>query len=354
VRLLWAENLILNEGECVPSIVVRLAPHGKLWPTEFARLTLEMRNCQSPENVARDRGAVLRLADAAGIDPQHLVANSWIQDGATFNILGRRVPQDWVVTRTQRIAPSSLIHDAERWIRTPWQIAALPCDLSTGEVLRTRCWKCGGDLRWPNHNYLAWCGCLANQALAPFRRVPDDVLAAARDLGGLFDLGPRPLIPAAFARLDDAALFALISWFGYFGDLVDGAWLRPSAVNAAKGFQTMKQWPSSFDRVLLRSIESERPGLASISNTNRTRIMSELMLTIDRAGSPEAVAILRQRAEQVLQVPADEKTIEDIILRPALDITLREAATKSQTRRQRISAMRSSHDRTSVRARSSN
>lgn len=301
-KALWAEDFTPRPGECVASIAVRLAPHGRLTPRELIRYALNMPNRPLARLPASING-IERLAQLGGLQVEELAPNAWIETPAGYRILGREVPESWVETSRRRIAPGALARDGdEPYIRTLWQISALACDPDTGEALRSRCWNCSSGLTWQETRTIYECPCGADQREAPVRRVPEDVLVNSQELAGFFGYGPSPRLPAPFSSLPEPALFHLLGWFGYFSELREGAQLRPSAVNAARGYRAFKRWPASFDAILAATLMdyANPPEAASVSV--RTRTMGQLMSAVARAGSPEAVAILRERAERVLGV----------------------------------------------------
>jgi TniQ len=346
-KALWTENFRPCPGECVASIAVRLAPHGLLTPQELVRKALKYPTLPLALLPARN-GPIERLARLTGLQAEELARNGWIQTLAGYRMLGREVPADWVETGSCRFAPGVLARDGgEPHIRTLWQIAALACDPDSGEALRSRCWKCGSAMTWQTRLTVCECDCGADQRAAPIRLVPQDVALASRELATFFDYESRPLVPVSFDSLPEPALFSLLGWFGYFSDLREGARLRPSAVNAAKGYQALKRWPASFDEVLISTLRDFVEQAESASRSLRIWTMAQLMTVIDRAGSPEAIAILRARAEHVLGVSCDTKLVLERVLGAAHRRewpVVRQLALGS-------GAMRLSHDRINSRAR---
>ncbi|MGH9604938.1 MAG: TniQ family protein [Terracidiphilus sp.] len=354
-KALWTENFRPRPGECVASIAVRLAPHGRLTPAELVRFGLKF--ARTPLAVVPTSiDSIGRLARLAGLQTAELAAAAWIKTPGGYRILGREVPVAWVETSRRRVAPGVLARDGgEPFVRTLWQIAALACDPESGEALRSRCWKCAHALTWQTANAICECPCGADQRAAPARRVPQDVLVAAREIAGLFGHGPKPKVPAPFDKLPDPALFRLLGWFGYFSDLREGAQLRPSETNAAKGYGALKRWPASFDEVVVATLRDHVERAEAASHSLRTRTMGRLMVVIGRAGSPAAITILRERAERVLGVSCDVNPVLQRIYGPPHREEYKRTA--PQIRQPCFSstgasvAMRPSHDRIKSRAR---
>lgn len=187
--------------------------------------------------------------------------------------------------------------------------------------------------------------------------MPEDVFLASRELAGLFGQGKIPDVPAPFGSLPEPALFRLLGWFGYFSELREGAHLRPAAVNAARGYRAFKRWPASFDGMLIAALEDYVDRAEAASYSLRTRTMAQLMVVVRRAGSPEAITILRERAERVFGVPCDTRVVLQKIYGPVFrpeyqsiaSLTGQPCFSFGSTRP--TGAMRSNHSRIRSRAR---
>jgi hypothetical protein len=297
----WRKSIRVEPGECLQSIAIRLAPWGPVTVAELLQLGLGLDKRQLAILPERDE-AVRRLALIGGFDLDDLKSRCWRRTDRSIFVLGRELPEDWLVTDRRRIAPGRLAKDQDSpWIRMLWQLRAFPCDPETGELLIDRC-ECGTALLWANAETVWGCQkCGRDVRSRTPKSVPPETAKLAKELASFFGVGQRPSLPKPFDGLSDRAIFAAMNWFGYFVDLEK--YLRPGAANAMEGYRALKRWPVPFDRAL-----------AAAKKTKSYRdptLISDVIMCIQRTGEPEVEAILRQRAAEFLGVPTASSSPTD-------------------------------------------
>ncbi len=290
----WRKTIEVQPLECLQSIAIRLAPCGLVTVAEFLQLGLGLWKKQLAILPERDE-AIRRLAQFGGFDFDDLKSRCWRRTDRSIFVLDREVPEDWFVTDRRRLAPGRLTEDQDSpWIRMLWQLRALPCDPETGELLIDRC-ECGAALLWAKAETVWGCQeCGRDVRTRTPKLAPPETAELAKELAGFFGIGRRPSLPEPFDRLSDRAAFAAMSWFGYFADLEK--FLKPGAANALVGYRALKRWPLPLDQVIAAA-----KGNRSSFDSN---FVSDLFLSIQRADAPEVEVILRERAAEVLGVPA--------------------------------------------------
>jgi hypothetical protein len=237
--------------ESIQSIAMRLAPLALVTPRELLRYALD--HAAGFPSLSRDTDAVIRLGELGGFAPAEMMSRAMLPGKLGCIILEREVPVDWVSFAVRRLAPGVLRDDGDTpFHRLSWQLAALDCDLATGEVLVHRGPSCGVLLSWSKTERVVNCGCCKFDIRhATSRYGPIDRLSLARRLYQ-FVLRSGPPLPEPFDRLDDVTACYAMEWLAFFRNSGrSGKALCPSAQDAAFGLEDLYSWPDSFDSALL-------------------------------------------------------------------------------------------------------
>jgi hypothetical protein len=342
-------------GESVQSIAIRLAPYGLVSIDEFLAYGLGMLHGKLPSLPAK-ANALERLAAIGGFDPADIRARRIEPNERGYLMFEREVPNDWISLMVRRLAPGILAADGDiPFHRLAWQLNALDCDPTTGEVLIDRCPRCAAYFRWNGIPSITGCGyCKLDVRETSPRYVPEDRLSSTRKLQA-FMLKTGPALPPPFDDLDDITACRAMEWLAYFVDLPVGKYLRPAYSNASPGLEKLLCWPGSFDAVLTEFLEYARtvePGHA-----RKRELMTILIEAIDRAGTTVLRDILLTRATTMLGKPgAIYPVVHDRIFRPHKDVcvrTPRKIQTVSLRAALRIDSMRVIQSRTNAKPRAS-
>lgn len=322
----WLDPITPRPGECIASIALRLAPCGLSTIGELLRLGLGLEN-NSLAILSEQDEAVRRLAVIGSFDFDDLKSRCCRRTDQSVFVLGREMPSDWLVTDRRRVAAGQLAKDRDdAWIPLLWQIRAFPCDLATGEILIDRCPGCKHTLYWWCTDKVWECRCGYDLRNAAPRFVPNDVLQRANALARILDA--RDITPTPIDGLvSERSLFAAMSWFGHFSELLHNLWLKPSAANAPIGYQALMNWPVSFDHVvetfLNMACRAERIGPDSnwfdIKRDKNWRwdsnpqgaMLRALRTVISRADGADLRFTLTERAKFLLGFPPNYKTYRE-------------------------------------------
>ncbi|WLA53911.1 hypothetical protein [Bradyrhizobium diazoefficiens] len=285
----------LRPDESLQSIILRLAPFSLATANELLRYALGR-----PAGLgllSTDADAIQRLAELGGFALEDMFSRSILRGKYGYIIYRREVPPEWVTFGLRRLAPGVLTDDDIPFHRLGWQLNAINCDVTTGEVLIERCPRCVARLRWRKVATIVTCGeCQLDIRCVSPRYVPPDRLSSARRLLA-FLLRTGPQLPAPFDKLDDVTTCYAMQWLAYFVTSGPGGKsLRPSCQNAAAGLEELCSWPDSFDTFLL---EHHR-----IRGYGHTAQAASLLDKIDRAGNLTLRHILLLRAAETLDDPS--------------------------------------------------
>lgn len=241
----WIRSTALNPGECVESLVLRLAPLGCVTAPELLKLGLGLDSRALPM-VTRSREALSRLATIGSFDIDELISASWKATDRSVTVGLREIPLEWLVADRRRTAPGILARDRDgAWIRSLWQVSALPCDPVSGECLIDTC-ACGSPMFWSNAKTVwgcQFCGADVRKRIPTF--VPDDLHQLVKEFSTLFQSQRVVTLPPPFNGVQNRTLFAAMSWLGTMVKDENGI---PHAHHAVHGYQLLKEWPGSFDR----------------------------------------------------------------------------------------------------------
>lgn len=289
----WRKSIGLQPDECLQSVAIRLAPRGLVTVAELLELGLGMGRRELATLPERD-DAIRKLALIGGFELEDLNSRGWRRTDRSIFALGSEMPNDWFVTDRRRVAPGRLTNDqGSPWVRMLWQVRALPCDLETGEFLVDHC-ECGAPLMWAKAETVWGCAkCGRDVRDRPPIKVLPEQLKSARELGGFFGFGDRPQLPPPFDMLSDRNVFIALNWLGYFTALEKQ--LKPGAANALRGYEALKQWPTSFERAI------KSTGTV-IWLAHRNGIIN-LISCIRRLAEPEVEAVMMRQASEILGVP---------------------------------------------------
>jgi hypothetical protein len=272
-------------------------------------------------------------------------------------MLKREVPSDWISPNIRRLAPGVLAADGDTpFHRLAWQLNALECDPTTGEVLIDRCPRCVAYLKWNKIQSITSCGiCNFDVRDAAPRFAPDDRRSAARDLHAFVE-GIGPPLPEPFGSVDDITACRAMEWMAFFVDLPVGKHLRPTYSNASAGLHSIRCWPSAFDRIVADFLEYSAAPHAP-GHALKQRLMTILIEAIDRAGTTLLRDILLGRTAMILGKPAAFDTVvHDRIFRRQKDVCVpksRKFQTPSFRGALRIDSMRAIQSRTRAKPRAS-
>jgi len=281
--------------------VLRLAPLGLVTAPELLTLGLGLDRSALPM-VTRSRDAMSRLATIGRFELDDLVAASWRRTDRSVTVGNRDVPFDWLVADRRRVAPGVLREDGnEPWVRSLWQLRALPCDPNTGERLIDTC-VCGSPLFWSNALSVTGCQfCGADISKSEPEYVSENDHKRVQEFSRLFRHPSRVTsLPAPFDDVHDRTLFAAMSWLGTMN--VDPQ-AMPQPEHAVSGYELLKEWPAGFDRLIreqISDLHGRRPSApiaaieASIHRTDE-RALKEILLARMRVvlGAPLAPDDLR-------------------------------------------------------------
>jgi hypothetical protein len=354
LRLL--KSIETQPGESVQSIAIRLAPFALVSIDEFLMYGLDLLRSKLPSLPAQPH-ALERLAIIGGFDPVDIRARRIVPTGIGYLMFKREVPSDWISPQIRRLAPGVLAADGDiPFHRLAWQLNALNCDPTTGEVLIDRCPRCVAYLTWNKIQSITSCGvCNFDVRDAAPRYAPNDRRSAARDLHA-FVKGIGPALPEPFCSVDDITACRAMEWMAFFVDLPVGKHLRPACSNASAGLHSIRRWPSSFDSIVADFLEYNAAPHAP-DHVLKRRLMTILIEAIDRAGTTLLRDILLGRTAMILGKPAAFDTVvHDRIFHPQKDVcvpTPRKFQTPSLRGALRIDSMRAIQSRTSAKPRAS-
>lgn len=299
----WVSTVQQFDDEAIASLAVRLAPMGRIDTDTLLRLHLDMRG-QSVSTIATKPNAIAELAALGSFDPERLSMGAWENFKDRTEFLGREFPVGWFVPERRRVAPARLAADGENArIRNVWLVAAMPCDVETGEVLLDRCPACLNLLGWTNLRTVWTCqACDFDLRFAAPRLCPPETFAAAKELASfIFDRGVR--LPPPLDELPSLDLLKLCSWLAHVRMLPAELFLGITAKNAPAGFAQVKRWPHSFDETVFDLLGASTGDDLIEGNVIWSKAAGGLLATIDRLSSAKAREVVRSRLAALLGLP---------------------------------------------------
>lgn len=189
-----APQLVPRKGESFNGLVARWAEQN--WVDRMIDVTSDagIGNAQRPSAAFASKEALAALADAMGIDAEHLVcrATQWVEaaDGRKGLVShdGLDIPSCLVERTRRRFAPAALAIDP--YHRILWDLKILPCDVETGQMLIYQCRSAsceGRAVGWRHTLGIDRCEhCMADLSNETAEDIAEHLLAPLRDIAKLF------------------------------------------------------------------------------------------------------------------------------------------------------------------------